>query len=367
MSANVAPQVDLVTRPLYDGAMMFTAIRDAAAEESFSWTVELSDEQQLILLDPHHAEVYYADGHPAFAISAVSAHDAIGTEVPTTLSVSEGNVVTLTVAHKGQSPAGANFVYPVVAGTGWEGGFQTYQVEMPPPEPEEAFPSEEASELQDLGTGEMYFRSDAYGPPVAAESSDVPPAAVSPQNFPIKQRPYIFNECTVHPPGGTEPGKPPTPLPPKERIALDRIAQQCHGSVPGANAEYKITWALAVHGRFSYKYGHKVWIDKQPKCAEWNGVGYADYRPAEIKCFAPETVSSEHLDVLGRFRWKAGKYIGLYALGSDVCGEIDGVLPIRPIDLYSEEWVYGKKHHWSREPAEHFDGPCDWGHLQQVY
>ena len=49
--------------------------------------------------------------------------------------MSEGKIVTLTVEHRKAAEEGHSFVYPIIGGTGWEGGFQTYQVEMPPPTP----------------------------------------------------------------------------------------------------------------------------------------------------------------------------------------------------------------------------------------
>jgi PASTA domain len=122
--------------PPYDGTMSFQAITDASGPEEFSWTVELGDDQELKLIDDQEAGVFYEGGVRAFSISAESAHDAEGSNVPTTLAVSEGDVITLTVHHRAGNPlrGGASFLYPIVAGTGWEGGFQTFFVQMPPGE-----------------------------------------------------------------------------------------------------------------------------------------------------------------------------------------------------------------------------------------
>jgi hypothetical protein len=90
-------------------------------------------------LDDQTAQVYWVPGHePAFTINATLAHDAIGTNVPTTLAVSEGDVITLTVHHRDGNPlaGGAPFAYPIIAGAGWEGGFQTFVVTGPPDEAE---------------------------------------------------------------------------------------------------------------------------------------------------------------------------------------------------------------------------------------
>lgn len=118
--------------PAYDGGMTFARIDGPAGPEEYSWEVQLHEEQELKQIDERHAEVSEGE-HPAFNIVAEPAHDAEGSTVPTTLTVSEGNVVTLTVHHRAGNPAagGASFVYPVTAGVGWEGGFQTYYVDIP--------------------------------------------------------------------------------------------------------------------------------------------------------------------------------------------------------------------------------------------
>ncbi|HEX5928379.1 MAG TPA: NHL repeat-containing protein [Solirubrobacterales bacterium] len=134
VAANTTGNVDTITRPLYNGAMIFQAIRDATAPETFSWEVQLAPDQELVPINDQYAVVRYADGiHIAYGIDARPAHDAIGTTVPTKLSVSEGNIITLTVQHRASSPTGGSFVYPVVGGTGWQGGFATHAITMPPP------------------------------------------------------------------------------------------------------------------------------------------------------------------------------------------------------------------------------------------
>ena len=120
--------------PPYEG-MSFHSIQGPEGPEEFSWEVQLHD-QELRPVDDRHAAVHYTDsGHLAFGIEAVAAHDAIGTNVPTTLAVTQPNVITLIVHHRAGNPAagGAPFDYPVIAGVGWEGGFVTHQVQMPPP------------------------------------------------------------------------------------------------------------------------------------------------------------------------------------------------------------------------------------------
>jgi hypothetical protein len=130
--------------PPYDGVMAFPRIDGPAAPENYSWEVQLSEDEELVQIDDQLAEVVDSEsGLHEMAISAMPAHDADGASVPTTIAVSEGNIVTLTVHHRAGNPAagGASFVYPVGAGVGWEGGFHTYYVTLPPGDPLPAPPA----------------------------------------------------------------------------------------------------------------------------------------------------------------------------------------------------------------------------------
>ena len=124
--------------PVFDGLMTFGPIQDPSAPEDFSWEVILGKEQSLKSIDSQYAEVVYEDGPRAYLIQAEAAHDADGSTVPTSLSVSEGDVITLTVHHQAGNPAagGAPFVYPINPGPGWEGGFVTEIVVGPKDEQE---------------------------------------------------------------------------------------------------------------------------------------------------------------------------------------------------------------------------------------
>jgi hypothetical protein len=121
--------------PPFDGAMSFPAIQDSSGPEEFTWEVRLGEGQTLEQVDDQRAVVRYEDGQASFEIRAVAAHAADGATVPTTLAVTEPNLITLTVHHRAGNPAagGAPFDYPVVAGQGWEGGFIQVIGVMPPP------------------------------------------------------------------------------------------------------------------------------------------------------------------------------------------------------------------------------------------
>ena len=126
--------------PSFDGGMQFPQIHSPADPEDYCWEVQLGEEEELRQVDEQHAAVYYDDPaeHIAFTITAEEAHDADGVSVPTTLAVSGPNVITLTIHHRAGNPAAAGtpFAYPITAGAGWEGGFETVQIEGPPDESE---------------------------------------------------------------------------------------------------------------------------------------------------------------------------------------------------------------------------------------
>jgi len=116
--------------------MQFPDIHSAADPEDYCWEVELHEGQELRQIDDQHAAVYYEDEHIGMTIAAEQAHDADGSSVPTTLAVTGEDIVTLTVHHLEGNPAvgGASFVYPIIAGEGWEGGFESHEIEGPPDE-----------------------------------------------------------------------------------------------------------------------------------------------------------------------------------------------------------------------------------------
>jgi hypothetical protein len=343
VAENVAPGVDLVTRPLYDGAMTFAVIRDSQAPDSFSWEVSLEEDQELKLVDPKTVQVHYSTGPIAFAIIAAPAHDAVGTAVPTRLSVA-GNVITLTVEHKAGS-----FTYPVVGGAGWEGGFQTYEVVMPPPEadPEEG----EVSESKIEGG---YFRETRFGAPEAGASADEPPAVLKDKEVPTRKRKYNFHDCRWLYNGVDveDPGK----VPPLSNQEEEEIKGQCSGTRQGGY--FRINWAISLHGWYRFKAHKWVWIKDGPKCDKWGPT-----QPALVHC-TPGGWSGPNpvrINVVGDYRFGEGEGDGGLA-GQGVCHRLNGVIPNYWKQMLPGEPVLEHNQHVYWE-GKYRGEKCDWDSL----
>jgi hypothetical protein len=148
--ATAAPASAEVCPP-YEG-VQFPEIHSAADPEDYCWEVQLAEEQELRQIDEQHVGVYYSEeGQLAFTIAAQPAHDVEGASVPTSIAVTGASDITVTVHHREGNPAagGAPFDYPISEGVGWEGGFQTVPVTMPPGEPPPA-PATASCEVPNL-------------------------------------------------------------------------------------------------------------------------------------------------------------------------------------------------------------------------
>ena len=226
IASNTGSAVDTIIRPVYDGSMMFQSIRAPSGGDEFSWRVNLRPGQTLKSEGDRTVMVYSSFGTPHFAINVMQAHDAIGSNVPTTLSVTQPNVITLKVLHKAGNPAVGNapFVYPVIAGSGWEGGIAVHKVVGPPPT-------------------EGYWESDtlevgAPEPVPPAESSE-PVATASSTGEQRKQ--YIRVRCahySVYEP--THQGN-----------------SECGNPFTGDRGE-AVIWNMAIRGSFFYRPGVQV-------------------------------------------------------------------------------------------------------------
>lgn len=119
-------------RNIGEGGFGFPDITGPEAPENYPLRLNLSGEQELRQLNETEVGVFYSGGPLAFMLVAEKAHDADGSNVPTTLTQTGPDMVTLTVHYRDGNPAagGAPFVYPIMGGSGWEGGFRTITFEF---------------------------------------------------------------------------------------------------------------------------------------------------------------------------------------------------------------------------------------------
>jgi PASTA domain len=122
-------------RNLDEGGMSLQEITGPEAPEEYPFRVHLGEEQFMEQVSPTEVDVDYPGHQQAFSLTAEQAHDAVGAAVPTTLELTGREEVTLTVYHREGNPAagGAPFVYPIIGGSGWAGGFRTITVPMENP------------------------------------------------------------------------------------------------------------------------------------------------------------------------------------------------------------------------------------------
>ena len=233
VTPNTNPNVDMINRPIYDGFLAFANIRSSEAPETYSWRVVMGKGQSLVQIDAQTAEVVYAeDGTSAAMIRAELAHDAIGKELSTSLTVQSPDVVTLTVHHKV-----TGVVYPVVGGPGFEVGYETVRAYIPPP-PGEPGP----------GTPEFEFEGGtAVSPPEPVGAED-PEATASNAGATASgaskwvKRHFLHVECS-HDHAFTE--------------ELGTWTEHCGNPFKGEDG-ISVAFRAAMHGKFFYKYQKEV-------------------------------------------------------------------------------------------------------------
>lgn len=122
----------------------FKAILGPDESGECTWRIQLHEGQEASLEGDQVSIYYEEEGRRRISwyVVAPPASDAVGAAVPTTIALSEGDLITLAVHHRLSDPAavGAPFTYPIVEGRGWTGGFQTYEVQMPPQEQPQVAP-----------------------------------------------------------------------------------------------------------------------------------------------------------------------------------------------------------------------------------
>jgi NHL repeat len=239
ISSNTGKTVDTIYRPIYDGAMTFQSIRTPTGTDEFSWTVNLRPGQSLEMADDRTAQVMSSvlEG-PVFTITATEAHDAVGSTVPTTMSVS-GSAITLKVHHKAGNPAANNapFVYPVIAGSGWEGGIVVHRVVGPPPS------NPVAQELQVFSTLQV-------GPPEPVPASEAEGGASASSVSGERRRSFLRSICGHNNEWfATDAG----------REAIVKGEGRCgNGFNPEDHPGEFVVWRGSMRGMFLYTPGKKV-------------------------------------------------------------------------------------------------------------
>ncbi len=214
--------VDTIVRPIYDGDQTFKTIRDETAPEAYSWKVSLNKSQTLKAVDSEHAAIFNSDESQALAITAEAAHDATGKAVPTSLSVSGGNVLTLTVKYRG-----GNFVYPIIGGPAFESSYTLPVIWEPPPE--EAMPTGGSEIVVEVGAPEFVGDGDEYD----ATASSVPRL----------RQPFKFRQC-----------------------------EEFTFAIPGCSV-----WAQTIEGHYYFTYHRYAWWkngEKVPLCPNDPGPGF---------------------------------------------------------------------------------------------
>jgi hypothetical protein len=245
------------------------------------------------------------------------------------LSITGSNVVTLHVGFKG-----GKFVFPVIAGTGWEGGFVTYQVEMPPAEPlpgEE--PEEEEWEEIEVKVNEslsfVRFNISAQGPPEFRPF---------PSGGPRTHR-YVFTECR-----GYQPFSPPEyPGPVEKRIWLVETAGNCLREYQKNKED--ITAAMALRGWYWVKPGKEVWVNNSEKeCKKWG-----KYKPAMVHCDTIPEKDPHHVVLYGNYRFPGGSPAN--PINEPECDTLWAVITVAAPHKHEREPFFSS--------ADEGD-PCDW-------
>jgi sugar lactone lactonase YvrE len=366
-SANAGEEWDTLTRPLSDGGLSFADIRGPSAPEHYAYEMDLGPEFRLQQSDPQHIEVvYWKYGVTAFVITAEQAHDVIGSTVPTHLSISGPEKITLTVEHRGASPAGGGFVYPVMGGAGWQGGYYAVAFEMNEPLPP-AESEEEEEELEEEGvvvdTSGEFISVDivGFGPQhVAYSSSGTPTPHEGWARYIGRECEWIQGEFE----GGA--GKAPTqPVGGKyqgvSKTILDELIYHCHRTPNQQGGYLRPRFAVSVTGLYSWVYGTQAKLTSTPQCRV-SGV----FPPVKAGCGGPKGEVraggvNPKVSAYTRVWFAKGTYIATVPW----CAVLEVVLPSKPRLAGKhalENWEFIHWHRHSQELNE-TAAQCPWEHF----
>jgi len=275
------------------------------------------------------------------------------------------------VAHRNGS-----FVYPVIDGIGWEGGFVSTEITGPKDEKEIREERErlerEAHEAVEQGTAEEYeelalmiealgfsMETAYFGPP-QADVTEPPFLARDPANVPTRSRAYRFNKCHFYP--GTELPTSPGGVGGYKRPSGNGASQQCHGSYEEHDGEHSLSWAYAVVGEFKYKWNHWVWLHKAQQCVPPWGPD----KPRQLACEGPplDQAWPTRIAVHDHAIFEPDKYMPPFYYDEYVCGDLKGVMTTTPAPSENGERVLFESVRFFIENIR--ERPCLWTNLREV-
>jgi hypothetical protein len=240
-----------------------------------------------------------------------------------------------------------------VGGTGWQGGFRTYEVAMPPPEVNKEEEEIYGAEIAKADSRTYRFATATFGPPEPSPTSELPPELWSSRTNNETKRKYDFNPCffiptNEYPEGlnGVGGGEPST-------RAYTELNHFCHG-YKSEDGYVSIRWSAVIHGTAHYRLGELVWIKHAPDCDEWGPD-----KPVLINCYADTGKSTTRINVLGQYRFEPGDYLDQT---QKTCMETNGTLGTRPPKQeYGGNILRENYHRYIRvrPPSD----PCPWHNL----
>jgi len=338
---DTAHETDTAIRPLYEGVLTFANIRDTSGPEAFTWKVQLAEGMYLHAAGAQGIEARYANGHPAFTIVAEPASDAVGTTVPTDLTVDSADELTLHVHHRSGS-----YVYPVVAGAGWQGGYFSEEVHGPLDEKELREAREraeaEAREQAELAnvppteefTRELIRRDTNLIVKVSGVSAGLW-AARSDTDFPPHF--FEFSQCWYENSLPEIPGYEPYPIVPRETETMEKSLV---GSCVVKNTDHELLAAVAIGGYFHYQAGQGVWY-KAGEPFECSKIG--PYQPAKVNCGIEPKSSTTSITARGDYKFPQSKAIDIVGpLCDTVYGHLNASKPHKEVmpEILEQRWEH---------------------------
>jgi hypothetical protein len=100
-----------------------------------------------------------------------------------------------------------------------------------------------------------------------------------------------------------------------------------------------------------------VWLKGRGVCRNW---------PADKKIDTEHCIFPVGVEALGTNKLSVFNQVKMGAAVAEmrpICGQLEGVLPIRPKAPANGERVYFENEHWAEHLLVHESDTCPWGHL----